>query len=73
MSQKALPCLVVEHSLLRLSSAMIHFQMSKTVKRLEKENLSLKKKCEKSDVSLIELLGEVSSVFQDCDTPLLIC
>jgi hypothetical protein len=37
------------------------FQMSKTVKKLEKENASLKKKCEKSDVSIIELLEEVTA------------
>jgi hypothetical protein len=35
--------------------------MSKTVKKLEKENASLKKKCEKSDVSIIELLEEVTA------------
>jgi len=34
-------------------------QMSKTIKKLEKENFSLKKKCEKSDVTIIELLDEV--------------
>ena len=34
-------------------------QMSKTIKKLEKENLALRKKSEKSDVTLIELVDEV--------------
>ena len=33
--------------------------MSKTIKKLEKENLALQKKCENSDVTLIELVDEV--------------
>ena len=35
-------------------------QMSKTIKKLEKENITLKKKAEKSDVTVIDLLDEVS-------------
>lgn len=35
-------------------------QMSKTIKKLEKENIALKKKAEKSDVTVIDLLDEVS-------------
>jgi hypothetical protein len=35
--------------------------MSKTIKKLEKENITLKKKAEKSDVTVIDLLDEVSS------------
>lgn len=34
-------------------------QMTKTIKKLEKENFALKKKTEKSDVTIIELLDEV--------------
>ncbi|MCO5599240.1 hypothetical protein L7F22_053341 [Adiantum nelumboides] len=34
-------------------------KMSKTIKVLEKENLAYQKKCEKTDVSLIELVDEV--------------
>lgn len=37
-------------------------QMSKTIKKLEKENITLKKKAEKSDVTVIDLLDEVSFV-----------
>jgi hypothetical protein len=36
--------------------------MSKTIKKLEKENLALQKKCEKSDVTLIELVDEVCAL-----------
>nr|PNR59960.1 hypothetical protein PHYPA_002752 [Physcomitrium patens] len=32
--------------------------MSKTIEKLEKENIALKKKAEKSDVTVIELLDE---------------
>lgn len=34
--------------------------MAKSIKDLKKENNFLKRKCEKSDVSLIELVEEVS-------------
>jgi len=34
--------------------------MSKTIKKLEKENIALKKKAEKSDVTVIDLLDEVT-------------
>jgi len=34
--------------------------MSKTIKKLEKENVALKKKTEKSDVTVIDLLDEVN-------------
>lgn len=37
-------------------------QMTKTIKRLEKENLTLKKKSEKSDVTIIDLLDEVRPI-----------
>lgn len=36
--------------------------MTKTIKRLEKENLTLKKKSEKSDVTIIDLLDEVRPI-----------
>lgn len=38
-------------------------QMAKSVKELKKENTFLKSKCEKSDISLIELVEEVISHF----------
>lgn len=34
--------------------------MAKSIKELKKENVFLKSKCEKSDVTLIELVEEVS-------------
>lgn len=37
--------------------------MAKSVKELKKENTFLKSKCEKSDISLIELVEEVISHF----------
>jgi predicted RNase H-like nuclease (RuvC/YqgF family) len=43
-------------------------QMSKTIKKLEKENFSLKKKCEKSDVTIIELLDERASLKKQAET-----
>lgn len=36
--------------------------MAKSIKELKKENGFLKSKCEKSDVTLIELVEEVSSL-----------
>eukprot|EP00850_Spirogloea_muscicola_P004408 SM000019S04952 [mRNA] locus=s19:143202:146726:- [translate_table: standard] len=43
-------------------------KMSKTIKKLEKENGSLKAKCEKSDVSIIELLDERSATKKQLET-----
>lgn len=43
-------------------------KMSKTIKKLEKENLTLQKKCEKSDVSLIELVDERANLKQQLET-----
>lgn len=38
-------------------------QMAKSIKELKKENIFLKSKCEKSDVTLIELAEEVSLAY----------
>ncbi|KAH7430716.1 hypothetical protein KP509_08G011200 [Ceratopteris richardii] len=43
-------------------------KMSKTIKNLEKENLALKRKCEKSDVSLIELVDERAQLRKQLET-----
>ncbi|XP_024515052.1 beta-taxilin isoform X1 [Selaginella moellendorffii] len=43
-------------------------KMSKTIRTLEKENLSLKKKCQQCDVSLIELLDERGSLKKQLET-----
>lgn len=42
--------------------------MSKTIKKLEKENLALQKKCEKSNVSLIELVDERANLKHQVET-----
>lgn len=44
-------------------SLFMWIQMAKSVKELKKENTFLKSKCEKSDVSLIELVEEVIHCF----------
>ena len=38
---------------------LTHLQMTKTIKKSEKENLVLRKKCEQTDYTLIELAEEV--------------
>eukprot|EP00898_Chlorokybus_atmophyticus_P005785 jgi/Chlat1/6207/Chrsp44S05745 len=42
--------------------------MSKTIKKLEKENAALKKKSEKSDITLIELLDERNTLKKTLET-----
>lgn len=52
--------LSVSQNFLALTVVFMIDQMSKTIKKLEKENIALKKKSEKSDVTVIDLLDEAS-------------